>query len=555
MKLIALASLCLSSAAAAQHPLIRAVSAGDATAIGAVTTIENLTLCDDGEWFVECDTNHANTAADAALLSRAGIVMREGDPMSAPAGATLSSFDGLSAVTSNRRAQNVFLDNTTGGSDDSGVYWNGNLTIQEGTLSQAPQLSAGTPYIGFFEVKSNLSDQIVIMASVDDPAIATSVDRALVLATVDSNGVLLSESVVAKEGDVLPGQTEMVADFGTGPHNFAVNSAGDVIYVVDLAGPTTADGAVYLNQTLIAQEGQPSPIPGRNWLTLSSSSTRVAINDLGAWVITGTLDGSTASDLVIVSNLGVIAQEGDMTPQGPLSGFGTGPVHVGNGNDVYHYAEWSSNAGAAWFRNQTPIIQRGLHFVAGQLITGLASGQDNSSLAPSGLGLMVEATVASFGNTAVIYDGTPGSSNYCTSKLTSVGCLPLIGYGGNPSASKTSGFDVFCIDTINNKVGLILYGTTGAANLPFQGGTLCVAAPLRRSVGVNSNGNPPPNDCSGVFSIDMNQFAHGLLGGNPSPALKITGTTLHMQWWGRDPGFAAPDNSTLSNGLTSIVGF
>jgi len=142
---------------------------------------------------------------------------------------------------------------------------------------------------------------------------------------------------------------------------------------------------------------------------------------------------------------------------------------------------------------------------------------------------------------------------YCTAKLNSLGCTPAIGYTGNPSASAGSGFVVSATQVVNNKNGLLFYGVSGQAALPFQGGTLCVKSQVRRTPSVNSGGNPPPNDCSGVFAIDMNLFAVGGLGGTPLAALTVAGTVVDCQWWGRDPGFPAPNNTTLSDALEYVV--
>jgi hypothetical protein len=143
---------------------------------------------------------------------------------------------------------------------------------------------------------------------------------------------------------------------------------------------------------------------------------------------------------------------------------------------------------------------------------------------------------------------------YCTPKMNSLGCVPAISSSGVPSASLAEGFVLRSGPVLNGKPGVLIYGTGGPASVPFQGGTLCVAGPPHRSPAIDAGGNPAPaNDCSGSFGIDMNAFAQGALGGNPRPELRLIGTTINCQFWGRDPGFLPPNNTSLSDGLQYVV--
>jgi len=142
---------------------------------------------------------------------------------------------------------------------------------------------------------------------------------------------------------------------------------------------------------------------------------------------------------------------------------------------------------------------------------------------------------------------------YCTGKTNSLGCDPWVATYGCASASQDSGFTIYGGNVRNNKQGLLFYGLSGPSATPFQGGTMCVAAPRKRTPIRDSFGSSPPaNDCSGVWSIDLNEFAAGSGGGHPVGALLLPGTLVDCQWWGRDPG--APFQTALSNAIEYLVG-
>lgn len=371
--------------------------------VGSVTTISNFAVNDAGDWLVEVDTDNADQDTDAAVLANGALHLREGQPLSEPTGATLDSFDAITLNEAGDSGWNFFLDGTSGLSDDSGIYLNTDLLVQEGDVSTASGLSPGTPYTGFFETKINDPGAVLVMASVDDPAIASSTDRALVILFDDGTNPLV-ELLVAAEGDVLPGQSDAVADFETGPHNFAFNDLGDVMFIADLDGPLATDHAVYIGDALKAQEGSPSPVSGRSWSSLSLAE--VDLNDACDWVISGSLDGDPATNLLIERNGVKFRQEGDSLPAiAPfsLTSFGSGPVLIANSGEVLWYGVWDdpdADVDTGLFIDDQLLVQEGVTTIGGVAVDTLRGIQDGYSISPNGRYVVFEA---------VLQDGTEGA--------------------------------------------------------------------------------------------------------------------------------------------------
>ena len=132
--------------------------------------------------------------------------------------------------------------------------------------------------------------------------------------------------------------------------------------------------------------------------------------------------------------------------------------------------------------------------------------------------------------------------------------MPVVDWVGTPSATAPNGFVIRSTNVLNQKNGMLIYSLNGRSAVPFQGGLLCVHAPIRRTINVSSNGSAlPANNCTGIYALDFNSFARGAYSVIPPPELSVAGTVIDAQWWGRDPGFAAPNNTSLSRGLEFVM--
>ena len=128
---------------------------------------------------------------------------------------------------------------------------------------------------------------------------------------------------------------------------------------------------------------------------------------------------------------------------------------------------------------------------------------------------------------------------YCTAKVNSLGCTPTATYAGHPTLSGLDDFVVRASNVLNNSNGVYFFGSAPHA-APFNGGTLCAAAPLTRTPVQNSLGNASPADCSGTYSY---AWTHARM------VAWSSGSTLYSQFWSRDP------MSSAGSGLTDAVSF
>ena len=323
---------------------------------------------------------------------------------------------------------------------------------------------------------------------------------------------------------------------GGEPHSFFVGTRAP-IYTIDFEGA----GAAGWTHAMVAnqddwQRGAPvgqSGDPSSAW-----SGTRVWGNDLGQSGWNGAYQNNTEnylrSPIVDCSSAGNVTLE--------LRRWLT--VESGQ----YDQAQIRVNGVTVW-QNPQGVDLLDMSWVAfSQDVSALAAGNPSVQVE---FRLITDAGVT-FGGWNIddfaLVELGPGTSTctstiYCTAKVNSQGCTPAVSTSGAPSATDPNPFLVGAGQVVNNKSGILFYGWTPAAQ-PFQGGTKCVLAPIRRTPIQSSGGNPPPDDCSGVYTYDFNARIQS--GADPN---LVVGQTVFAQYWSRDPV------SPSTTGLTDAVEF
>jgi hypothetical protein len=370
-------------------------------------------------------------------------------------------------------------------------------------------------------------------------------------------------SVLTREGLVFVGMPDTSMDFGSVELFRRVGAAWNLLGAF---GPSPSGSGVYGTMMIDS---------GNTWLTASEDQVDVRVR--GATAQIWTLQAS----LIPIGTPTSIAIDGDVAVVGSVQSsplayhfvvfertgstwtqtatLQSSDIVVGNagGSSVGVHGD-TIYLGLAGAHSNTGVVDVFQRQGGGWAQTArifpdvpVANGHFGQTLAVDGTTLVVGASASATGATGSVYmfdiTSLAQPQTYCTAKLNSLGCLPAIASTGVPSATNPNSFAIGVTNVLNNKSGLLVYSTTGAANVPFQGGTLCLATPLKRTPAQNSGGNSGPPDCSGSYSFDFNAYVQSQI--NPS---LLPGVQVWAQFYSRDPG--DPFTVGLSDAVTFTIG-
>lgn len=190
------------------------------------------------------------------------------------------------------------------------------------------------------------------------------------------------------------------------------------------------------------------------------------------------------------------------------------------------------------------LVEEGDPSPAGGVVAELARFPSFDGQGRAPVSARLASTLSAAAHWLIAPCGVPTA--YCSGKQSSLGCTPRIGSDGAASATSSESFVVTASETPSHQQGILIYGQH-AASLPFQGGLLCIASPIRRTPPMLSTG-PVPGDCSGTRTFDFK----ALIQSGIDPIL-TAGATVHVQWWSRDANDPAGFGTGLSDALALTI--
>lgn len=529
--------LLLSGSALGQR-LTTLVSTGDVLpGGGTVTNVGYAAVGINGDWGVAVYTD----AGDTVIIINGVEYLRTGDPLPmTPNGVFENGYD----LNINAAGQPIFTHHTPF-PNESDLFVGTTRVVDDGesyALPPFPALSTWRPS----RIAAFSGDlRIVALGSVYDPSFGLpSSAEGLTSLQLDSSPSISGAWALCWKGVQpipFPGTPSPLDQIfvGSDESSVDINGHGDVIWhgVYDSGGTL----ALFVNQSPILVDGEPSGVPGRNW-SFSHESGNVGINDAGQWVVRAGLDSPEQQALVVSGS--VFVSQDDL-----LSSY--------DGRDVFLISYPGVKAGIrpdgtpVWIGALVPWAGSGNPPWSDALIQGRDVVVDREDLTDRGLPIrtIYRAKLGSTGEQAVVRVLTddfeiawilaeiPIGARYGAPTANSTGRASELTLYGSRSVADND----LELETRHLPPGVLGIGLASMSqgNIPMVGGgqgTLLLGAPLGRFPNVVAS------DANGtsVTSIDLSV---PLVAG----AAFASGTTWNFQFWHRDanPGLT----SNLSNGV------
>lgn len=546
-----------------------------------ITSVGNVDVNNSGQWAAELNgdgpsANNAYGHLNGAVAFQEGMTTG----IATPVGAVTRWIDSMDI---NDAGDDLWLINATDAMavNTQLVIRNG-VTLYEQNVSVciAPGAANGMTYTSLAEVWQNNNDQLLFAASV-----GVLTDAVMLKVELDPmTGAVVSETLLAMEGQTLPGHTCPIQGFSASKGRNGITDAGDVFWYVDDVhsgcGDTITDANIYVNSTRLYNEADAFPADMTQEFD-HFSSAEMDLNSAGDFVFAGfDRNPGSAFDSWIYKSVGgsieVLAHEGDPVPSsigGPwiTKGFGFGGVvPMSESGDVLWYIDWDdpdTDIDTALMFNDQIVMQEGVTMLDGIIVDDVPTGDTEIAMSDDGSYAIAEVVLT--GSIDAIYLitdlGDTGVTFCDPANLNSTGAsTTLSGYflTGSGIGGGMSDLHLECVNGVPSELGYFLVGAASdEPGVAISNGTLCLstASFYRYNVAGTTSNSVGLFNAAGVLENFAGTSSVGPVGmetGFDVPdavagtVQTITaGSTWHFQVWHRDTP-AGVGSSNFSNGLS-----
>jgi len=357
--------------------------------IGTVQRINGMAVSDTGEVLVHVITDNPILEEDAAMIDRHGMVaVRESDALAEPPGAVISHFAG-GEIAMNGAGTPAFLIGFTGatGPGTNGLYVGVPpvLALREKSTVTATGVPAGWFYDFLLAAVVNSAEELAFSARIEETSTGNEHLAIFRMSTVTG-----TVETVVQVGDTLPKQSDPVTGLAIDAHEYSINDAGQVFYSIQTSAAVGRNNALYIDDTRVAQEGDPSPIGGV-YATLS----QLNMNNVGTHVFicsSGAIDGIVRNDEAFVETGQTLP---GMEPY-VIDQFGQ-PIFIGDNGRVLWLAVWAAPGqpeSVALHADYSVLVQEGATSLEGLVVEDLTALDRSCAMSANGRYVVFEAILA-----------------------------------------------------------------------------------------------------------------------------------------------------------------
>ncbi|MEM1450020.1 MAG: hypothetical protein AAGI22_12965 [Planctomycetota bacterium] len=512
---------------------------------GTLRFVDQLAVNDRGDWLVTADMELPNSTGfgDFALIGPNGVIIAPQTDLVGMPGVSADLYD---AVGLTGEGDSVVICDLIGVPIGQRVALlvNGRVERREGFPVDAVGLPPSAAWTFFF-LGPLVSARGRVVTFGDVEPTGSPPDQWAVVDHRIQGGTIVSAEAVLQEGDPLPMQTGTLRRANVR----AISDGGHILYGAT-GGPNGE--VLYLDDTLLAERGQPSVVPGRPWTNFIGTA-KGDVNSSGQYVFVERIVGDSATEWVIVKDGALFRQSGDTLPaiapfvietfRTSLASLTDRPQITESGAVLWS-ATWDDptpGRGRGVFLDDRLIIEPGVTMAGSEVVRGV-DGR-TMRISPNGRWLIFRGQVSAPGQlndeAAILMDLGEGMPVCAPSVPNSTGASAEI-TALAPVVAAGSPLQLVAHDLPLQRTGYFLVAPqTGFVVQPGGSqGTLCLSGSIGRFIGQTMS--------TGTAGYLRATVDTSLLPLSPNRPV-LAGETWTFQGWYRD------DNPTPTSNFTSAV--